>query len=88
MAAIQIKNVPDDVHQKLRERAAEHGVSLATYLLELIDRELALPTNREWFDALEQREPVSLGSDEVVRAIHEAREERAQQIEGASRPRR
>ena len=33
MATIQIRNIPDDVHQRFRERAAAAGMSLQEYLL-------------------------------------------------------
>ncbi len=32
---IQIRNVPDDLHRKLKVRAAEGGVALSDYLLEM-----------------------------------------------------
>lgn len=35
---VQIRNVPDDIHQALRERAARAGVSLSDYLLNEITR--------------------------------------------------
>ena len=35
---IQIRQVPDDVHQVLRSRAAAAGSSLSDYLLEEIER--------------------------------------------------
>jgi plasmid stability protein len=30
---IQVRNVPDQLHRKLKVRAAEHGVSLSDYIL-------------------------------------------------------
>jgi len=30
---IQVRNVPDHLHRKLKSRAAEHGISLSDYLL-------------------------------------------------------
>jgi negative regulator of replication initiation len=36
---IQIRNVPDDLHRKLKSKAAERGVSLSDYLLRMAERE-------------------------------------------------
>jgi len=43
---IQIRNVPDDLHRKLKARAAEQGLSLSDYLLRLAEREAGRPTIR------------------------------------------
>ena len=39
MATIQIRQVPDEVHRKLRTRAAATGQSLQQYMLESICRQ-------------------------------------------------
>ncbi|HVX44778.1 MAG TPA: hypothetical protein VHC49_12875 [Mycobacteriales bacterium] len=44
---LQIRNVPDDVRQTLKARAAANGESLNSYLLELFSREVARPTVSE-----------------------------------------
>lgn len=41
--AIQIRDVPDDVHRTLRERAARVGQSLSNYLLDEVTRIAARP---------------------------------------------
>lgn len=38
MGAIQVRNVPDELHQQLRERARELGISVSELLLTLITR--------------------------------------------------
>lgn len=38
MKAIQIRNVPDDVHRVLRTRAAAAGISLSDYALQELER--------------------------------------------------
>jgi hypothetical protein len=81
MSAIQVKEVPPELHERLRERARSEGRSLSEYLLYLIERDLALPTTREWLDRLESREPVTgITSEEIVASIHEGRAERDAQI--------
>lgn len=37
---IQIRNVPDETHARLKERAAEAGKSLNSYMLEMLERQL------------------------------------------------
>jgi plasmid stability protein len=36
---IQMRNVPEDLHRKLKVRAAEQGLSLSDYLLRMAERE-------------------------------------------------
>jgi len=47
MAYIQIRNVPDDLHRKLKIRAAQAGMTLSDYLLAEIRRLAELPTMEE-----------------------------------------
>lgn len=57
---IQIKNVDESLHRKLKIRAIEHGMSLSDYL----KRELASladrPTNKDVFDRLRKLSTVEL----------------------------
>jgi plasmid stability protein len=52
---MQIKNVPDDVHQVLRQRAAKAGQSQQEYLLALLVDAARTPTLDEIFERVEQR---------------------------------
>ena len=47
MATIQIKHVPEDVHRKLRIRAAAAGQSLQQYMLDAICRQADLASAEE-----------------------------------------
>ncbi|MDZ7629068.1 MAG: hypothetical protein U5J99_11780 [Parvularculaceae bacterium] len=40
---IQIREVPEATHRKLKARAAEEGLSMSDYLKRLIDRDLKRP---------------------------------------------
>ncbi|MGP0100008.1 MAG: FitA-like ribbon-helix-helix domain-containing protein [Solirubrobacteraceae bacterium] len=81
MSAIQIKNVPPALHERLRERARREGRNLSEYALDVLERDLAVPTTREWLDRLKQDEPVQgIASEEIVSLIHEGRAERDEQI--------
>jgi plasmid stability protein len=57
---IQIRNVPDVLHRKLKARAAVAGQSLSDYLLSEIDRIAALPTREEMLARIRSRSPVAL----------------------------
>ncbi|MEX1008814.1 MAG: antitoxin [Acidimicrobiia bacterium] len=52
MSAIQVKNVPADLHEALRERAAAEGKTLGEVILESLRRDLRRQTMREWLDHL------------------------------------
>lgn len=83
MGNIQIKNVPDDVHEEVRRRAAEAGSTLRDYVLRLIRADQALPTTAEWLAQVAAREPVDLSGVDVAALIREGREERAADLLGA-----
>jgi plasmid stability protein len=72
---IQIRNVPDDLHRKLKGRAAMLGMSLSDYLLAEIKRAAERPTIVELQERLRQRGPVSL-REPVVDALRAEREGR------------
>jgi plasmid stability protein len=81
VSAIQIKNVPPELHERLRERARREGRNMSDYALEVLERDLAIPTTREWLERLSQDEPVQgITSQDIVDLIHEGRAERDEQI--------
>ena len=43
MGAIQVKDVPEELHEALRRRAIQEGMTLADYVLDLIRRDSACP---------------------------------------------
>jgi len=57
---IQIRNVPDALHRKLKARAAMVGKSLSAYLLAEIGRIAALPTPEEMLARIHSRSRVEL----------------------------
>jgi hypothetical protein len=83
MGAIQVKDVPQELHEALRRRAIEEGMTMADYVLDLIRRDLGLPSRREWFERLATREPVDLGPGQIAEEIRAARAERDAQIDAA-----
>lgn len=75
MKALQIRNVPDDVHRRLKARAALEGRSLSEFALAELRRSLERPTRAELLHRLQAREPVSAGETaaDAVRAERDAR---------------
>ena len=63
---IQIRNVPDDLHKKLKVRAAELGMTLSDYLLKEAEQAVERPTLQEMMDRLAKKKPVQLDEDPVV----------------------
>ena len=56
---IQLRHVPDDLHRKLKARAALAGLSLSDYLLQEVRRVADRPTVAELRSRLAQRTPVN-----------------------------
>jgi plasmid stability protein len=44
---VQIRNVPDSLHRKLKARAADSGRTLSDYLLAELERLAARPTRED-----------------------------------------
>ncbi|MFP5253838.1 MAG: FitA-like ribbon-helix-helix domain-containing protein [Actinomycetes bacterium] len=74
MTMIQIRNVPEDVHRRLKARAAMEGLSLSELALAELRRSLERPTRRELLDLVSSREPVRSGpsSAELIEASRNA----------------
>jgi plasmid stability protein len=72
MAAIQVKNLPDDLHEALRRRAAAEGISLSELVTRTLRREAALPSLDEWLVRARSRPRSDVDG---VRAVEEARDE-------------
>jgi hypothetical protein len=71
---VQIRGVPDDARRALKARAAARGESLNTYLLALIERDIARPTVREVLERAAKRAEHS--SSSALEALEAARAER------------
>ena len=55
---IQLRHVPDDLHRKLKARAALEGLSLSDYLLQEVRRVAERPSLVELRNRVAQRSPV------------------------------
>ncbi len=66
MANVQVRDVPDDVHRKLKAKAALRGQSLNDFLLQRISEIARLPTVAELAERISQREPYTGPSSAAV----------------------
>jgi hypothetical protein len=70
---IQLRHVPDELHRKLKARAALAGLTLSDYLLQEVRRVAERPTTAELMHRLAQRTPVNppVPPAKVIRAARE-----------------
>ena len=70
---VQIRNVPDALHRKLKSRAANSGQTLSDFLLAELERLAARPTRDEMLTRIHSRKRVTLKTPAAV-VIREERE--------------
>ncbi len=72
---VQIRHVPDDIHRKLKIRAAERGMALSEFLLREVTEVANRPTLEEVVERMRCRPKTSarIDSAALVRAEREAR---------------
>jgi antitoxin FitA len=70
---VQVRNVPDTLHRKLKARAAMAGQSLSDYLLTELGRIAARPTREEMLARIHSRTRTRLRT-ETATIIREERD--------------
>ena len=60
MANLQVRNIPDELHRRLRRHAREHNCTMSAVVLSAVERELV---RWEWRKRLAQRPETDLGVD-------------------------
>lgn len=70
---IQLRHVPDDLHRKLKARAAMEGMSLSDYLIREVRQIAEKPTLKEVLERLARRTPVRLKTppEQILRAYRD-----------------
>lgn len=68
MANLQIKNIPDALHERLRRHARENNCTMSAAVLSAIERELA---RWEWRQHLAQRPETTLGVEAATLLMEE-----------------
>jgi len=70
---VQVRNVPDALHRRLRARALDSGQTLSGYLLAELERLASRPTREEMLARLHSRKRVTLKTPAAV-VVREERE--------------
>lgn len=72
---VQIRNVPSELHRRLKARAATEGMSMSDYVLREIRKSLDRPTRQEVLERLQGQPARKLRSSaaEVIRSERESR---------------
>jgi plasmid stability protein len=72
---VQIRNVPPELHRRLKARAAIEGLSMSDYVLREIRKALDQPTRQEVLERLRARPARQLrrSAAEVIRAERDSR---------------
>jgi plasmid stability protein len=71
--AIQIRDVPDDVHAVMRARAAAAGMSMSEYLRSELIKLASRPTTDEWLARVATQPPAEISTQQIVDIIREMR---------------
>ena len=74
MPSIQVKDVPDDVHQTMTRRAREKGMSLQEFLLQKLVDEARQPTVDEVLRDAGSRKGSSISIGAAVEAVRADRD--------------
>jgi plasmid stability protein len=78
MANLQVKNVPESLHRKIRAYAQRRGRTLRDVVLEVLAREIQ---QEEFRVRLAKRQPVDLGRP-AARSLEEVRTDRERELGG------
>lgn len=72
---IQLRNVPDDLHRKLKARAAEEGLSLSDYIINDVKRLAERPTREDLVRRLSKLRPLRLieTPEQTIRSMRDGR---------------
>ena len=57
---VQIRNVPKELHRRLKARAAMEGLSMSDYAMRVLRKSLEVPTRQEILERLQARPRVHL----------------------------
>ncbi|GAA2033928.1 hypothetical protein GCM10009720_13100 [Yaniella flava] len=76
---IQIRGVPDDVHDALAESARAKGLSLTQYMLGQLEHLARLPQiardNRATIRSIQKKVPDPVDRNTILSVLHEGRDE-------------
>jgi plasmid stability protein len=72
---IQIRDVPDQVHNTLKARAAREGMSLSDFIKRELERTAERPSMREWLELTQRARPIQAkrSAAQILRELRDAR---------------
>jgi antitoxin FitA len=72
---IQVRDVPEQMHNILKARAAREGMSLSDFIKRELERTVERPTMREWLERTRQAKPIPTkrSAAQVVRELRDDR---------------
>ena len=74
MKMLQVRNVPEDLHRALKERAAREGTTMSDLVLRELPRIASRPSPEEVMERIRQRSPVpGRPAAELIRMDRDAR---------------
>lgn len=76
MKMLQIRNVPDELHRRLKSRAALEGTSLSEYALAELRRSLERPTRAELLERVRARATTEADGGSAADAVRDERDAR------------
>lgn len=70
---LHVRNVPEEVHERLIRRAERKGMSLRQYTIDVLAEHCALPTLDDWLEEFHRLAPArtSVSGAEAVEASRE-----------------
>ena len=72
---VLIRDLPDEVHAELAQRAAASDMSLRAYLREVLSDHVALPSMQEWLERVRRLGPVDADGGTGADVVCAARDE-------------
>ena len=76
---IQVRNVPNRLHDELVRRAKARNLTLTAFVEEILEREVARPAREDVFERIKSREPIVIGRP-AAELVREEREERERHL--------
>jgi len=73
---IQVRNVPEDLHRRLKGRAAREGLTLSELALKELRRSMAAPSPQELSVRFAERDVQPYGGETAAEAVRAERSSR------------
>lgn len=74
---VQVRNVPDELHAALRQRARDEGITLSQLVMRELRAAVGRPNRADLLRELERRGPgVALTGDEIAAVVRDGRPDR------------